>query len=46
MAVRDAACNEWVDRNYTGIVSPREIMIAKTAFCAGWSGGVNHAKNN
>lgn len=46
VAERDAACTEWVDRNYTGIVSAREIMIAKTAFCAGWSGGVNYAKNN
>lgn len=46
LVARDKLCAEWVDRNYTGIASAREIMIAKTAFCAGWSDGVNHAKNN
>lgn len=36
-AARDAACYEWVERVYGGIVSPRERMIAETAFAAGWS---------
>lgn len=40
-ASRDAACAEWVERNYVSddvaLVGPREIMIAKTAFAAGWS---------
>jgi hypothetical protein len=47
LAARDVACKEWVERNYGGLpMSARENMVAATAFCAGWSNGVNYAKNN
>lgn len=36
-AARDAACDEWVERIYGHTISWRETMMAKTAFCAGWS---------
>ena len=46
LAARDQECLAWIGRNYEGIASPREVMMIKTAFCAGWSGGVNRVKNN